>query len=133
MTPTYINIELTEKEQSTIMSIVNKSFSDADMFSFETWPTYNIVHFETNLGWHSIMLDKKNKVLKVSAPRTSFGKIKCRLDIYADKKFIISHTFTNLTEARKYAEHHLNSQKLDGYSTSFTEKLKYSTTNIVTI
>lgn len=133
MTPTYINTELTEKEQSTIMSIVNKSFSDADMFSFETWPTYNIVHFKTFSGWRSIMLDKKNKVLKVSAPRTAFGKIKVRLDIYADKRFIISHTFNDSSSAKKYSQYHLNNQKEEGYSNSFIEKLRYSLNNIVTI
>lgn len=133
MTPTYINTDLSEKEQKLAMSAVYKLFPGANLFSFEFWPTYNVAHFNTMHNWYSVMLDKKFKVIKVSDPRNSLGKIKCRLDIYSNKKFVISHTFSNLTEAKKYAEHHLNSQKLDGYSTSFIEKLKYSTTNIVTI
>ncbi len=50
MNTTYINMKVTKKEQSTIMSIVNKSFSDANMFSFEPCSTFNIVHFKTFSG-----------------------------------------------------------------------------------
>lgn len=133
MIPTFINTELTDKEQNSLISLVNKSFSNSGTFSFESWPTYNIVHFKTSTGWRSIMVDKKGKVIKVSEKRETLGKIKVRLDIYADKRFIISHTFNDSSAAKKHAQYHLDNQKEEGYSNSFREKLRYSLNNIVKI
>lgn len=133
MNPTYINIEPTEIEKSKMIYIVKKSYSDASDFSFEYWPKYFVVHFHTLLGRSSIMLDKKLKVVKVSQIRPFTGNFKTRLDLYNDKKWITSYVFKDFIEAENYAQDHLNSQKENGYSNSFLEKLKYSLTKIVTI
>ena len=131
MKPTFINTDISDIEKSKMESIIAKRFTNYNFLSFENWPTYTIAHFKTVLGWTSVLLDKKLKIKLISDPRNFMGKIKVRLDIYNDEKFIISHEFTNEADAIKYANYHLQLKKEEGYSNSFLEKLKYSTTNIV--
>lgn len=133
MNPIYINTDLSEKEQSDIKTLVIKLYPDANTFSFERWPNYRIVHFKLSLGWCSIMLNTKNKIEKISNIRDILGNVKIRLDFYIGKQFKMNYVFNTVNDAKKFAESHLINQKLNGYSTSFLEKIKYSLVNIITI